>query len=102
MLAADNRIFDGVRNQDFPGASTKGGVWRTSQAEMPPPGVSLPGPFVTQPSSGPPGGHALAVVPPLTVAKFEKRVLYKYGLAQVGIGDLFWFPPFFTSPFLLR
>ena len=54
---------------------------------MPPPGVSSPGPFVIRPSSGPPGGRILAIVPPLKVAKFEERVLYKYGPAQVGLDD---------------
>ena len=68
---------------------------------MPPPGVSSPGPFVIRPSSGPPGGRILAIVPPLKVAKFEERVLYKYGPAQVGIDDQFIFPPFIVSPFVL-
>ena len=31
-----------------------------------------------QPSSGPPGGHALADIAPLKIAKFEERVLYWY------------------------
>lgn len=39
-------------------ASSKGGDWRTTQAEVPSPGVSLPGPFVTVPSPDAP------VVPP--------------------------------------
>jgi hypothetical protein len=68
---------------------------------VPPPEVSSPGLVVTQPSSGTPGGHALAVIPPLKVAKFEERVLYEHGPAQVGIGDLVWVPPFITSPFVL-
>jgi hypothetical protein len=33
-------------------ASSKGGDWRITQAEMPSPGVTLPGPFVTPPSPG--------------------------------------------------
>jgi len=35
------------------------------------------------------------------VVKFEKRVLYKYGLAQVGLDDRFH-PPSFISPFVPR
>jgi hypothetical protein len=31
-------------------ASSKGGEWRTKQAELPSPEVTLPGPFVTPPS----------------------------------------------------
>jgi len=38
------------RISGLPNASLRGGNWRTTQAEMPPPGVSLPGPFVTVPS----------------------------------------------------
>ena len=37
-----------------PYASSKGGDWRPTQAEMPSPEVSLPGPFATVPSPDPP------------------------------------------------
>jgi len=46
----------GVRHS----ASLKGGSWRSLQAEMPPPGVFLSGPFDTAPSSGTSVGTALA------------------------------------------
>ena len=58
---------------------------------MPPPGVNPPGLFVTPPSSGPPGDHALASYPS-RIAQFERIVLDRYGPAQVGIGADF-FPP---------
>jgi hypothetical protein len=87
---AGRRSPHAQRREDsgIPDASTGDGVWRTPQAEVPPPGVSSPGLFLTQPSSGTPGGHVLADIPSLKVAKFEERVLYEHEPAQVGIGDL--------------
>ena len=40
--------------QGIPSASFKGGNWRTRQAAVPTPEVSLPGPFTTMPSPVPP------------------------------------------------
>lgn len=37
-------------SESTPSASRRGGVWHTMKAEMPSPGVSLPGPFDTLPS----------------------------------------------------
>lgn len=56
-----------------------------SRPKVPSPEVFLPGPFATAPSSGPPGGAALAAYPRV-LARFEQEVLYERGLAQVGIG----------------
>ena len=66
---------------------------------MPSPEISLPGPFETAPSPD------LPVEPPwlrtfAEAAKFEQRVLYRRGPAQVGFD--FVCPPFFTSPFITR
>ena len=40
-----------------PSASYRGGVWHTMKAEMPSPGVSLPGSFAADPSPEPPVGR---------------------------------------------
>ena len=55
------------------------------KAEMPSPGVSLPGPFDTLPSP------VLPVETPwlrtsVENAEFEQKVLNEHGLAQVGFG----------------
>jgi len=77
---------NGQGHRGVPSASSRGGEWRAKQAEVPSPGVSLPGPFVTPPSSGPSGGDALAAYLRGKVAKFEQRFLNRYGPAQVGFG----------------
>ena len=71
----------------LPDASTKGGVWHTTKAEVPSPKVSPPGPIAMAHSPD------LPAEPPwlrtLTdIARFEQRVLYGCGPAQVGFGNL--------------
>ena len=81
-------------------ASSKGGDWRTIQAEMPSPQVTLPGPFVTPPSPVLP----VATRWLLTSVEFcgvrarcSVRVRSRTGrLRHVG------YPPFIASPFLLK
>ena len=57
-------------------------------AEMPSPGVSLPGSFAADPSPDPRWDDP-SCVPLLKIAGFEQRVLYKHGPAQVGFSFSF-------------
>lgn len=85
-------------NQDFPSASSRGGDWRTTQAETAV-SRSLPAwplrddPFFRTPRRNRPG-----CVPPLKVAEFGQRVLNEHGPAQVGLGVIC--PPFSPLPFV--
>ena len=51
------RSAGGERTSEFLSASSRGGDWRTTKAEVPSPGVSLPGSFATAPSPVPPVGR---------------------------------------------
>ena len=68
-------------------ASSKGGDWRTMQAEMPSPKVTLPGPFVTPPSPVLPVTTRWLLTS-VESAECEQGVLYGCGPAQVGFGTL--------------
>ena len=81
-------------------ASSKGGEWRTKQAENAVSRSHLAWPLRHTSSSGNPGGDALAAYP-REIAEFEQGVLYGCGPAQVGFGGQFY-PPFIASPFLLE
>jgi hypothetical protein len=81
-------------------ASSKGGEWRTKQAENAVSQSHLAWPLRRAAFSGNPGGAALAAYL-RGVAEFEQGVLYGCGPAQVGFGG--WFhAPFIASPFLLE
>lgn len=77
---------NGLGHRGVPRASKRGGEWRATPAEVPSPGVFLPGPFETPPSSGHPGVGALAAYLRVKAAKFEQEFLNRYGPAQVGFG----------------
>ena len=81
-------------------ASSKGGEWRTKQAENAISRSHLAWPLRHGLFSGPPGEAALAAYP-CEGAGFEHDVLYGCGPAQVGFGDSIY-PPFIASPFLLE
>lgn len=68
------------------GASSRGGDWRTMQAEVAVSRSHLAWPLRHEVFSGPPGDVALAAYP-RGVAGFEQDVLYGCGPAQVGFGD---------------
>jgi hypothetical protein len=53
-FVAGIRTTGDERIRFIPGASSKGGDWRTKQAEVLSPEVSLPGSFVTVPSTAHP------------------------------------------------
>jgi hypothetical protein len=80
------------------GASSRGGDWRTKQAENAVSRSHLAWPLRHISSSGNPGGDALAAYLHVVV-EFEQGVLYGCGPAQVGFGGRY--PPFIASPFLL-
>lgn len=80
-------------------ASSKGGEWRTKQAEVPSPEVTLPGPFVAPPSPDLPVALRWLHTSNET-AEFEQGVLYGCGSAQVGLGVVY--PPLIAAPFLLK
>jgi len=81
------RTFDPEAGIRVPvSASSKGGDWRTIPAEMPSPKVSLPGPFVHEPSPVLPVARGWLHTP--AAAEFEQRVLHGRGPAQVGFDVL--------------
>jgi hypothetical protein len=67
-------------------ASSRGGDWRTKQAENAVSRSHLAWPLRHISSSGNPGGDALAAYL-RGVAEFEQGVLYGRGPAQVGFGE---------------
>ena len=79
-------------------ASSKGGDWRTKQAEMQSPEVTLPGPYDMRPSPVLPVA-ARWLLTSAERAECEQGVLYRCGPAQVGFRINY--PPFIASPFLL-
>ena len=80
-------------------ASSRGGDWRTKQAEVPSPEVTLPGPYDMPPSPVLPVATRWLLTP-AERAEFEQGVLYGCGSAQVGFRVNY--PPFIASPFLLK
>ena len=64
-------------------ASSRGGDWRTKQAEVPSPKVTLPGPYDMPPSPVLPVATRWLLTS-AERAEFEQGVLYGCGPAQVG------------------
>jgi hypothetical protein len=80
-------MFDGVRTQESPtlqpGAVS--GALRRPKCHLP---ESLPWPLRDATFFRTSRWLRPGCVPPLKFAKFEERVLYRYGPAQVGLDDL--------------